>query len=143
MHTHIRTEDVPSPSEVQLLFINISSVLITWSYPTTEHAHFLVQRSYDGDSYRNDSSLIYKTHYTSTGLKFGAYYEYRVIALLEGVASPPTENNFFINGVTGKIFKVHVYIHSSNNTHTEQIFKNIIYWEVLIILCFHKLFFVR
>ncbi len=114
--THLYTDDVTSPSEVELSFLNISSVLITWTYPLVDHTHFIVQRSRDGDAYQNISSIINSTHYVSIGMKFAAYYQFRIIAIVKGVASPPTETNFFINGITGKLFRlVKWYIPESSN----------------------------
>ena len=94
---------VPSPENVQLAFMSISSVLITWTYPASDHAHFVVQMSYDGDPYKNISGLLNSTQFVYSGMKYSAYYQFKVIAYVGGVASTPTETNYFINGITGEL----------------------------------------
>ncbi len=95
--------NIPSPSNVQLSFLNISSVLISWSYPGADRAYFVVQRSYDGDAYKNVSGPLTATQFVYSGMKFSAYYQFRVIAYVGGEASPPTETGYFVNGITGEL----------------------------------------
>ena len=101
------TPSVPSPTNVQLRFINASAVLITWAYPPDPSllspAQFLVQVSHDGDPYQNSSDLLNVTEFVYLGMKYSAYYQFKVIAYQEGVASSPTETNYFLNGITGML----------------------------------------
>ena len=95
---------ISSPSNVHLSFLNVSSVLITWSYPGDgDQVHFIVQRSYDGDAYKNASGTLNVTQFVYTGMKFSAYYQFQVIACVGSEVSPPTETDYFINGITGEL----------------------------------------
>lgn len=100
-----RDADIPSPSFLQLLFINISAVRLSWDYPRCDDplpVKFVVQVSHDGDPYRNASGLISEVVFVYNGMLFAAYYQFQVLAIFDGVVSEPTNSDYFINGVTGK-----------------------------------------
>jgi len=90
------------PTDVQLQFIDISSVLISWSYPISDHrALFLVQASHDGGPYQNISQPINTTQFVYSDMLYSAYYQFRVVAIVGGQQSSPTQTNYFVNGITG------------------------------------------
>lgn len=97
---------VPPPTDIQLLFINLSSVRISWKYPSgddTLSIGFLVRVSHDGDPYQDASRLLKQEKvFVFDKMLFSGYYQFLVVAYFEGVASEPAVTDYFINGVTGK-----------------------------------------
>ena len=95
---------VPPPSSMRLLFINVSAVQIFWDYPKGDDPlpiMFLVQVSHDGQPYQNVSGMISAAVFIYNRMLFGAYYQFQVLAVFEGVVSAPAVSDYFINGVTG------------------------------------------
>ena len=109
------TPSVPSPTNVQLRFINASAVLITWAHPLDPSPlspiQYLIQVSHDGDPYQNSSDLLNVTEFVYSGMKYSAYYQFKVIAYRGGMASSPTETNYFLNGITG-VWVLNVLCHA-------------------------------
>lgn len=95
---------LPCPGDVKLQFVNISSVLITWSYHfenVSPQVQFVVQCSHNGESYINCSTLLNNTCFVYGGMKFAGYYQFRVIAYCLGMTSKPKGTYYFVNGITG------------------------------------------
>ena len=104
---------MPSPTSVQLFFINISAVLITWQYPSGGGGGgggggdplpilFRVRVSHDGEAYVDASGLLEDRQYVYADMAFAGYYQFQLLAQFEGVSSPPVETDYFVNGITGK-----------------------------------------
>ena len=103
---------IPPPGKLTVQTINITAVLISWSYSydLPSPIYFYVQCSVDGDPFVNISGLILfgggTTSYVYHGLRFQAFYQFQVIASFGGESSEPSSpSNAFINGVTGKWWK--------------------------------------
>ena len=109
-HTHTHTPPVPAippPSSVELEFINISAVLVSWSYPFQDvppPIQFLLQCSKDGGPYQNVTKLMNSTQWVFGHMLLSAYYQFRVRAFHRGVASEPSQPSYsFLNGITGEV----------------------------------------
>ena len=100
---------IPPPGTPTIQTVNISAVLITWTYPPNlpSPVYFYVQCSIDGDPFANVSGLVPYTSgvtpsYVYRGLLFQAFYQFQVLASYAGESSNPSgTSNAFINGVTG------------------------------------------
>lgn len=108
---------VRTPTNVQLQFINISAVFITWSYPDEDQhelnpVQFLVQYSHDGDPYVNATLLTGKRNFVFKGMLYGGYYQFQVQTILDGTASEPATTDYFISGITGKTGWKELCIHN-------------------------------
>lgn len=111
---------VHSPANVNLEFINMSAVLITWSYPAKDHSHppvhFLVRYSHDGDPYVDTARPTRLRSYVFNGMLYGGYYQFQVVAIEGMTYSEPATTDYFINGITGKTtlwMGSHVRVHES------------------------------
>ena len=97
---------IPPPSSVKLEFINISAVLVSWSYPFEDvppPIQFLLQCSKDGRPYQNVTKLMNSTQFVFGHMLLSAYYQFRVTAYRRGVASHPSQPSYsFLNGITGE-----------------------------------------
>ena len=97
---------IPPPSSVKLEFINISAVLVSWSYPFEDvppPIQFLLQCSKDGRPYQNVTTLMNDTQFVFGPMLLSAYYQFRVRAYRRGVASEPSQPSYsFLNGITGE-----------------------------------------
>ena len=97
---------IPPPSSVKLEFINISAVLVSWSYPFEDvppPIQFLLQCSKDGRPYQNVTKLMNDTQFVFGHMLLSAYYQFRVRAYRRGVASEPSQPSYsFLNGITGE-----------------------------------------
>eukprot|EP00731_Ephydatia_muelleri_P026188 Em0018g288a len=99
---------IPPPGTPTIQTVNISAVLITWTYPPNlpSPVYFYVQCSIDGDPFANVSGLVPYTSgvtpsYVYRGLLFQAFYQFQVLASYAGESSNPSgTSNAFINGVT-------------------------------------------
>lgn len=96
---------VPPPVDVLLEFINASAVRISWSYPDKEQpnsVHFLVRYSHDGDPYINAASEpTRESSFVFSGMLYGGYYQFQVVAIQGQATSEPATTDYFINGITG------------------------------------------
>ena len=96
---------VQPPVNVLLEFINASAVLISWSYPEQDQSnlvHFLVRYSHDGDPYINAAAQpTREMSYVFSGMLYGGYYQFQVVAIQGRTTSEPTTTDYFINGITG------------------------------------------
>ena len=96
---------VQPPVDVLLEFINASAVRISWSYPDKDQpnsVHFLVRYSHDGDPYVNAATQpTRESSYIFSGMLYGGYYQFQVVAIQGRVTSEPATTNYFINGITG------------------------------------------
>ena len=97
---------VQPPVDVLLEFINASAVLISWSYPDEDKSNpvlFLVRYSHDGDPYVNAATQpIGERSYVFSGMQYGGYYQFQVVAIQGRTTSQPATTDYFINGITGK-----------------------------------------
>ena len=61
--------------------------------------------SHDGNPYEDvdASRLLEDQEFVFSDMLFSGYYQFRVMAYFEGVASEPVETDYFVNGVTGII----------------------------------------
>ncbi len=103
--TTTEVNSLPSPSQPRLEHINISAVLISWTYPFSDvppPIQFTVQMEKDATLYKNISELLNDTDYIYIGMKLGGRYQFRVIANRYGQSSDPSEPSYvFTNGETG------------------------------------------
>ena len=92
--------------DVLLQFINISAVLISWNYPDEDQSnpvYFLVQYSHDGDPYVNAAAQpMRERSYVFSGMLYGGYYQFQVVAIQGRTTSQPATTDYFITGITGK-----------------------------------------
>lgn len=101
---------IATPSTPETLHINMSSVNITWTYsdaPTDPPTQFIVQirsQSFGDNKFHNLTTPLSKLYYVYTGLVYGVFYQFRVIAVRNGSFSEPSPSSFiFDNGMTGNI----------------------------------------
>ena len=106
-HPHI-APTVSPPHKPVTFHINVTSINITWSYiPTDPPTHFIVQilsSSYNDTKFHNLTNTLLSgtTHYVYTGLTYGVFYQFRVVAYRDGHLSDPSEPSpIFDNGLTG------------------------------------------
>lgn len=97
---------IPPPTNIQLFFINISAVHITWEYPSGDDPLpilFQLRVSQDGSTFVDASDLISKRLFVYNGMLHSSYYQFQVLAYFEDVVSLPAETESFENGITGEV----------------------------------------
>ncbi len=96
---------VPPPINIQMLFINISSVRLFWDYPSSDDPlpiKFMVQVSHDGEPYVDASGLLTEAWFVYGSMVVSGYYQFQVLAYFGDIASEATATDYFVNGITGK-----------------------------------------
>lgn len=108
MHTLINLSEpvvIQPPVDVLLEFINASAVRISWNYPNEDPSHpvhFVVYYSHDGDPYVNAAAQpVRGRSFVFSGMLYGGYYQFQVVAIQGRSTSEPATTDYFINGITG------------------------------------------
>lgn len=99
---------IAAPSKPITLHINVTTVNISWTFSdrlTDTPTHFIVQirsQTYNDTDFHNLTTPIHELYFIYSGLIYGEFYQFRIIAISDGNHSEPSEaSSIFDNGLTG------------------------------------------